>query len=1010
MNALREESEEAATSSHSLTRALRLMLVFTLLAPASAAQARKLNAPLAQGGAGSVASEPRVTADGRHVVYQADDDADGSYELFSAVSDGSRAPVRLVEGPAQLVALDEENGRAVYRHTDGLFSVALDGTGVPIELSGPLGPYEAYGSASFDASGSRLVYRRILYSFQPNEYGTFERLFSVPALGGTPPVELNEPLPPGGSVWLSQLTPDGSEVCFTVDDELGRIGLRVAPLDGSAPPRELPVPLHAGGDVLHFFLDPAGERVFYVADARVDQLFELHSIALDGSEPPRTIVGGQDVGRIFLGQWPDYIAFLDPLSIALAADGSRILFEADPEGGGHHALLSAPVDGSAAPVVLSAPSDLDVRLAGQSPATGRALYLESEGRFLVPRALFSVPIDGSAPALELTGPPSPTGELGALALAADGLRVVYTSDHEVGGRYELFVRPADGSAAALRLNPPLVPGGSVQGIATFEEFVVYMADQAVDELVGLHLAPLAGGHGHELAAGPVTDFVVGGKRAFFRDEQRELFSVAVEPGAKVAQLHALPLVTVGDVQGFDLAADGARVAYRADQALGGWPALHVVDASGKGDPLELFPGLPGAGRVVAQRFDPDGQRIVFALERGAPGTFDLLSVPADGTGMPVVLATEATSLSGSEAFALTPDGLRVLFTRSVAGLRRLFGVAIDGSSAPVDLSPETGTTSVFRLTLSADGGRVAYLALAPAQALYVAPTDGSTPAVSIQDGGVQEGVRLTADGSHVVFLQGLDVFVAPGDGSAPPMRLNADLPAGGFVSAFELSADGKLVVYLADQRQRDRFELFVVPLDGSEPPRLAHPAMAPNRDVRRFQLAPGGERVVYLADARVDQLFELFAAPLAGGAQVRLSGTPVPGGEVLDFAVSPDGRRVVYRADQDVDGLVGLYSASIRGARDGVRLSRALVPGGDVRAFRISADSSTVAFTAERDAQGALTLLAAPITGREKATEVAGPFVEGGGVLDFALGADGARLVWRADQEQQGVIELYAAP
>ena len=85
-------------------------------------------------------------------------------------------------------------------------------------------------------------------------------------------------------------------------------------------------------------------------------------------------------------------------------------------------------------------------------------------------------------------------------IAPDGSRVVYVADQEVDERFELYSVPLDGSASPVALNGALVSGGDLATslerclqISPDSNFVVYVADQRVEELSELFLAPVDGG-------------------------------------------------------------------------------------------------------------------------------------------------------------------------------------------------------------------------------------------------------------------------------------------------------------------------------------------------------------------------------------------------------------------------------------------------------------------------------------------------------------------------------------
>ena len=76
------------------TRTRLLVVPLLALASSAGAQTVRLNAPLAEPRVGDV-QDFALSPDGARVVYRADLQKAGQYELFSAPLDGSEAPVRL---------------------------------------------------------------------------------------------------------------------------------------------------------------------------------------------------------------------------------------------------------------------------------------------------------------------------------------------------------------------------------------------------------------------------------------------------------------------------------------------------------------------------------------------------------------------------------------------------------------------------------------------------------------------------------------------------------------------------------------------------------------------------------------------------------------------------------------------------------------------------------------------------------------------------------------------------
>ena len=184
------------------------------------------------------------------------------------------------------------------------------------------------------------------------------------------------------------------------------------------------------------------------------------------------------------------------------------------------------------------------------------------------------------------------------------------------------------------------------------------------------------------------------------------------------------------------------------------------------------------------------------------------------------------------AVAITPEGSRVLYVadQEVDERFELYGVAIDGSSAPVRLSGALvagGDALAFETT--PDGGRVLYLAdqeVDERVELYSVPGAGG-PAVKLSAGAHVDVFHFDPQGARVVYRARVgagpfELFSAPVDGSQPPVRLNSALVSGGQVEPdFRISPDGAWVAYVADQRADEVRELFAVPIEGGRAEKLS---------------------------------------------------------------------------------------------------------------------------------------------------------------------------------------------
>ncbi len=108
--------------------------------------------------------------------------------------------------------------------------------------------------------------------------------------------------------------------------------------------------------------------------------------------------------------------------------------------------------------------------------------------------------------------------------------------------------------------------------------------------------------------------------------------------------------------------------------------------------------------------------------------------------------------------------------------------------------------------------------------------------------------------------------------ASSPRKLNGPLPPGGRVSfGFQMSPDGRRVVYAADQETAGSPELFSVPPDGGEPVKLNGPLPA-GGGVSIFTISPDSRWVVHVAP-KVGGGTGVFRVALEGGDSVEAPGS-----------------------------------------------------------------------------------------------------------------------------------------
>ena len=502
-----------------------------------------------------------------------------------------------------------------------------------------------------------------------------------------------------------------------------------------------------------------------------------------------------------------------------------------------------------------------------SPDGRRAVYLhdaETDGVL----DLWSVALPAGTPVKLNATVPSPG--VRSFRISPDSSRVVYTAAQDTGGVVELYSVPIAGPASAgVKLNGPLVAGGGVLsdlsafGISANSTRVVYRADQQTDEVVELYSVPIAG------------------------------------PASSGVKLNG-GLVTGGDVRGFKLSPNSARVVYWADQQTDEVYELYSVPIGGPASSGVKLNGALVAGGDVGDGFgldfafyiSPNSARVVYRADQQTDEVVELYSVPIAGPASSGVKLNGAL-VGGGDVYeaSISPNSARVVYRadQQTHFVYELFSVPIGGpASAGVKLNGAI-----------VSGGWVTF-----------------------------EGARISPDSARVVYQadqqtnEVFELYSVPIAGPASGgVKLNGPLVANGDVEAFAISPDSTRAVYVADQ------ELDGWPMGYRAP--LAGPAGADERiwatavdDPSDFALLPDSSAVAVRGNsAFIDSIVRLWTYPLAGTPDSLgtdwLGGEFQPNGDATSFVLLPDGSGAVYRADQEVDNQFELYLLYFRLWGDG---------------------------------------------------------------------------------------------
>ncbi len=273
----------------------------------------------------------------------------------------------------------------------------------------------------------------------------------------------------------------------------------------------------------------------------------------------------------------------------------------------------------------------------------------------------------------------------------------------------------------------------------------------------------------------------------------------------------------------------------------------------------------------------------------------------------------------------------------------------------------------------------------------------------------------TEDLPPVVFLANkedpgvVELYVSL-NGGVDIEKLSGAMVGGGNVVDFQISPDGMLVAYVADQRFDGTFELFVSPADGIAPP--ATPVSGPmagtgiavdpgNPGRYSFDWSSDSQRIAYRAtQSRADNI-ELYTVRANGTENVKLHPDFTTSGQnVVDFAWAPNSSRVAYTANQTLPlpSAVELYTTRPNGIGN-VRVSADLVSGGNVDRFVWAPNSTRIAYRADQTTDGQFELFVTQ-PGQAIWDQVSLPLAASGYVrTDFAWAPNSSRLAYRADYD-----------
>ncbi len=204
-------------------------------------------------------------------------------------------------------------------------------------------------------------------------------------------------------------------------------------------------------------------------------------------------------------------------------------------------------------------------------------------------------------------------------------------------------------------------------------------------------------------------------------------------------------------------------------------------------------------------FSPDGARIAFSAR--LDGSDDIFVMNLDGTGL-----RRLTGHPASESLPTwTPDGRQIAFISDWRGLPTAYLIDVDSASSAPLWQPILSTRAYFdRFGISPDRALTAFVSAQGGKTdIFTRARSGAE--IRITELGSAFNPIWSPDSQWIAFESyasgSLDIYIAPADGSAPPINLT-DHPAPDYSPAW--SPDGRAIAFVSNRTGSDDIYLITV--------------------------------------------------------------------------------------------------------------------------------------------------------------------------------------------------------
>lgn len=450
----------------------------------------KLSGPMTAGGN---VIEFSISPDGRYVAYLADQDTDGSIELYVAPSDGGSW--RKISGASTTIDLNRgirwapDGASLLFLTKLALYVVDADGSRL-YEVSEPFGPSGGFFFDGRWSSDSRYIAYVGRYTAEPiadSEYRLY--LHDMTAPGGADQDVL---VYSGDSSGLNfvRWSPDSSRLAFQVAPS-GTVGhiLFVSKLDGAAP-------LSLSDFAWWYEWSPDSEQVVFEEDLDRDFIGEVIVASRDGSY--RTQLNSNQEARGMLGilRW--------------SPDSSRVAFMVRDDNTSPYRLFTARRDGTLATrISYRNVSTSDVRFFvwstdGSRIAVGERMDISGANSAIVATADGSVVYEASEPPSDAVGVDFGYAKN---VWSPDGSYLAWRSAIDSSGTLGLYVANVNSLETKLVTPLPSQVAGQMQSYGHWSSdssALAYTSQQDSATRTELYISSLDGSM-NILASGSMTD-------------------------------------------------------------------------------------------------------------------------------------------------------------------------------------------------------------------------------------------------------------------------------------------------------------------------------------------------------------------------------------------------------------------------------------------------------------------------------------------------------------------------